>query len=414
MQQNEEHKLISQCLGHIEEKLGWGPSHQWHHDVFVELSALIQADTKVVLSTTTLKRVWGKIKYPNAPSISTLNTLAQFAGYTNWREFKQEAGVKSPGWIERKLHPHLGIIVPAAGILTVIFISFFSLIGINNANPNIDMSAVSFSCRPVTESIPNSVVFDFDLKGIRSDSLYIQQFWDPSKTIKITDNQKQATGIYYYPGYYRAKLLVDGNIIKEQDLFLKSNGWLATIDYQPIPKYIKHIKTLQLPLSSLNDIRSSTQPVTSTYHYIDEFKALSGDNFRLGTTIKHVSNTTWDVCQNATIIIVGTKSAHMIPFAITGCSSNLGIMTSEVYLSGKEHDLSALSVDLSEATDLKIEVINKQISIFANSKKLYSSSYTESIGTIVGLRYRFLGAGEVSHIVLSNPSESETIINEHF
>ena len=91
-----EHRLVKACLLQIEEKLGWGNSAQWHNDVFIELSEIIQKETKTLLSTTTLKRVWGKVNYTNAPSISTLNTLSQFAGYTNWRDFKNKASVKKP------------------------------------------------------------------------------------------------------------------------------------------------------------------------------------------------------------------------------------------------------------------------------------------------------------------------------
>jgi len=410
-----EHKLVKRCLLQIEEKLKWGNSDQWHNDVFIELSEIIHKETKTLLSATTLKRVWGKVNYTNAPSISTLNTLTQFAGYTNWRDFKNKASAKRPSWIERKINPNLGVIVTSAAVLTVVFITFFSMVGINNNNNNpLDLSKIEFKSRTITEGIPNSVVFDFDLNGITSDSIYIQQFWDVTKTIKISPVQKQATGIYYYPGYFRAKLLVDGAIIKERDLFIKSNGWLATIDYEPIPKYLRNLKRLSLPTTIEQEIKNSEKPVTTTFHFIDDFKEVSGDNFRLNTTLRNGYNDKWAVCQNATIIIVGAESAHMIPFAISGCASNMRMMMGDIFLSGKEHDLSALTMDLSKPIDLKIEVINKQITVFSGGKKLFSSAYNASIGKIVGLRYRFLGMGEVNQIKLSNLSESEVIINENF
>lgn len=407
-----EHKAVQKCLLQIEEKLGWGNSEQWHSDVFIELSETIQKSTNVLLSPTTLKRIWGKVNYNSAPSISTLNTLSEFVGYENWRDFKSAVPTKEPRWIERNINPNLRIIVPSAALLTIIFISFFSMTGVLNKASSIDSSKIEFRSHLISESIPNSVVFDFDLNGVKSDSIYIQQYWDETKTIKINEDQKQATGIYYFPGYFRAKLLIDGTIIKENDLFLESNGWLATIDYEPIPKYFKNLDALSLPLTGINEIKKSDKQLTSTFHYVEDFKELSGDNFRLKTTIKNVHNDTWAVCQSATIIIVGTKSALMIPFAISGCSSEMGIMMSDVYLSGKENDLSSLSVDLSKQTNIKIEVINKKVTISADNKKLYFNSYNESIGRVVGLRFRFLGAGEVSNVTLSNLSETETIIEE--
>ena len=408
-----EYHLVQKCLLQIEEKLGWGNSAQWHNDVFIELSETIHKETKTLLSVTTLKRVWGKVNYNSAPSISTLNTLSQFAGFINWRDFKNKTTIQKPNWFQRKIHPNLGIIVPSAAILTIIFIALFSLTSVPPI-ANIDASKIKFSSRPITIGVPNSVVFDFDLNGITSDSIYIQQFWDVTKTIQLNENQQQATGIYYYPGYFRAKLLIDGTILKENDLFIKSNGWLATIDYEPIPKYLKELKQLALPSNAIEEIKKSKEPLTSTFHYINDFNPISGDNFRLKTAIKNVYNDKWAVCQNATIIIVGTKSAHMIPFSISGCASNMRVMMSDVFLSGKKHDLSALAIDLSQKAKLKIEVVNKRLSVFYEDKELFSSAYNESIGEIVGIRYRFLGAGEVQNLTLSNLSESEVIIEEGF
>ncbi|MDO5980611.1 hypothetical protein [Flavivirga spongiicola] len=414
MRKYPEYKLVQKCLLLIEDNLDWGTSNEWHNDVFNELSENIHIKTNVLLSTTTLKRVWGKVNYASAPSISTLNALSQYAGYENWRDFKNKAGMKPPSWFERKIASNMGIIVISSAIMTLVFISLFSLIGINDTSRVIDISKIEFSCHPVTENIPNSVVFDFDINSIKSDSIYIQQFWDETKTIKIKPNQKQATGIYYYPGYFRAKLLVDNNIIKENDLFIKSNGWLGTIDYVPIPKYLKRLKRLSFPQNTIEEIQRSNVPLTSTFHLVNDFKEVSGDHFILNTTIKNTYNDKWAVCQKATIIIVGTKSAHLIPFTISGCASDMSVMISDVYLNGKENDLSDLCIDLSTYKNLKIEVIDKQLTVFIEDKIRFSKAYNESIGNIVGLRYRFLGAGDVKEIKLSNISGNTIIVDEKF
>ncbi|EZH75595.1 hypothetical protein ATO12_02070 [Aquimarina atlantica] len=403
----------------IEEKLEWGNSDQWHNDVFIELSESIQQSTGILLSPTTLKRVWGKVKYKSAPSISTLNTLSQFAGYANWRDFKNKKDVKKPSWLGKKITHNLGVIMVSASIMTIVFISFYSMIGAKkNEDTTIDFSKITFSSRPITQGLPNSVVFDFDLNTIKSDSIYIQQFWDVTKTIKIKPGQKKATGIYYFPGYFGAKLLVDGQIIKEHDLFITSNNWVSTIDYKPIPKYVSNTDMLRDRLSFsntiLNEIKSATEPVVSTFHLVKDFKDVSGDNIKIKTSVRNLYREKWAVCQKLRIVILGTNGAIIVPFSIPGCVSDINVMLNDVYLKGKEHDLSAFGVDFSDFRIIDINIIEKKLTVFVDDTEIYSRQYNESIGKLVGIRYRFLGAGEVRHLNITEQPNGATIINDDF
>ncbi len=409
-----EYKLVKTCIKKIEEDLEWGPSDTWHNDVFIELSDRIQQKTKVLLSPVTLKRVWGRVDYQSSPSITTLNTLAQFAGFQNWRDFKGRATTKKTPALRSKINANLGVIMLGASIMTVVFISLFSLKGSDVSPDPIDASQIVFKSRPITKGLPNSVVFDLDLNGIVSDNMHIQQFWDPSKTIPLEPGQKQATGQYYFPGYFRAKLLVDGDTIKQHDLFITTEGWLGTLDYKPIPKYVNSPliseNTLSLPPKNIAEIKKSEGPLTSTFHMVKDFESISGDNFELNSTIQNTYNDTWAVCQKAYIIVLGTKGAMVISFGIPGCSSDLWVMMNDVYVNGKEHDLSGLGIDLSEKKAIRIRVENKQLQAYSDDKLLFSGSYNESIGRIAGLRYRFLGAGEVQQSFLSD-LEGETVID---
>ncbi len=419
MKVDPEHKLVQKCLQEIEEKLGWGNSDQWHNDVFIELSEAIHENTSVLLSPTTLKRVWGKIAYNSAPSISTLNTLSQFAGYSNWRDYKNKSEVKKPSWIEQKVLQNMGVIVLAASIMTIAFISFYSMIGSQKEKvENIDLSKIKFSSKPITKGLPNSVVFDFDLDKVTSDSVYIQQYWDKTKTIKIQSTQNQATGIYYFPGYFRAKLLVDGEIIKEHDLFIKSHGWLGTIDYKPIPKYIDQKDfidgSLSLSTSILEEIKTNENPIVSSFHMVNDFNDVSGDNISIRTSVRNLYNEKWAVCQRFRIVILGSTGAMVIPFSIPGCVSDINLMLNDVYLKGKQHDLSAFGTDFSEFRTIEIRIIEKKATIFIDDKKVYSMAYNESIGKFVGLRYKFLGAGVVNFLKITEETNSKIIVDEDF
>ncbi len=414
-----EHKLVLRCLKEIEEKLGWGNSDQWHNDVFIELSETIQGHTHVLLSPTTLKRIWGKIAYKSAPSISTLNTLSQFAGYNNWRDFKNKSKVKEPSWITKKILQNMSIIVIAASIMTLVFISFYSMIGSKrNKSALTDISKVTFSSKPITEGLPNSVVFNFDLNNIKSDNLYIQQYWDKTKTIKVKSTQNQATGIYYFPGYFGAKLLVDGNIIKEHDLFIKSGGWVGTIEYKPVPKYIPQNDLLgnylSMPTSIIEEIKSNEDPLVTSFHLVDDFNNVYGDYMSIGTSVRNLYRDKWAVCQAFRIVILGTSGAMVIPFSIPGCVSDINLMLNDVYLKGKEHDLSAFGADFSEFRNIDIVIKEKKVTIYLDNMETYSRSYNESIGNFVGIRYKFLGAGEVGFLKVTDESKKKTIINKDF
>jgi hypothetical protein len=411
-------KLIQKCLLLIEKKLGWGSSENWHNDVFIELSEKIQSETNVLLSPTTLKRVWGKVNYKSAPSISTLNTLSQFAEYSNWRDFKIKANIKEPSWFERKIHPNLGIIVPAAAIMALAFISIYSMMSVSKPAEEYDVSKILFTSRPITKGMPNSVVFDVNLHEVQSDSIYIQQFWDETKTIKLKPGQKQATGIYYMPGYFRSKLLIDGKIIKEHDLFIKSDGWVGTLDYEPIPKYVKDSDFIRNGLTFskdiLNEIGKSEKPIESSYHFIKDYGNVSGDNLKITSSIKSVLKEKWTVCQSVRIVILGTEGAIIIPLSKLGCVSEINLLLNDVFLPGKENDLSAFGVDLNTNREVIIQNINKQVTISIDGNKIYTNKYNESIGRFVGVRYRFMGAGVVNNIKISDTKDQAVLMNENF
>src|ERR1700694_4476263 len=84
--------LIEKAKRLFESSTGWGDSDDWTNQDFVILSEKIQERTGVALSHVTLKRVWGKVKYESLPNTHTLDTLVQFLGYENWREFKSKNG----------------------------------------------------------------------------------------------------------------------------------------------------------------------------------------------------------------------------------------------------------------------------------------------------------------------------------
>ncbi|HEV3413976.1 MAG TPA: hypothetical protein VG101_15960 [Puia sp.] len=97
--------LIRQVKKMFEEKTGWGNSDTWTNQDFLQLSELIRDETGITISHVTLKRVWGKVRYDSLPNTHTLNTLAQFLGYDNWRDL----AAKHPPTQHAPAQPHLEV-----------------------------------------------------------------------------------------------------------------------------------------------------------------------------------------------------------------------------------------------------------------------------------------------------------------
>ena len=171
---------------------------------------------------------------------------------------------------------------------------------------------------------------------------------------------------------------------------------------------------LVLSKKALQEIESSEQPLVSTFHLVDDLGEISGDNFLLKTAFRNVYHDKWAVCSSTRLVVLGTTGAMIIPFSIPGCVSEIGVMLNDVYLSGKENDLSMFGTDLSQFKNFEILVENKNVNVSIGGENIYTGQYTAPIGNIVGIRYRFLGAGEVDFLKLKNLEGDDFIIDEDF
>ena len=413
---NHDTEYLQLCIRLIERKLNWRPAEEWRNYEFTELSEKILDATNVNLSATTLKRVFGKLKYESLPSSATLNALVAFLGYTSWMDFKSKRQLNRPT-VEKKaarkkfLLQHKVWPMTAVAVAIIVILAFTFLSG-KSVQPLKNEREIVFTSKPLANGLPNSVVFNVDLKGNAPNKIVIQQSWDSTRTVTLQPGQKEATGIYYVPGYFRAKLILDGRIIKEHDLFIRSDNWMATIDHQPIPTYIKKNDLLlkdEMAVSEnvLKEIKTFTGPTWLTYHLVKPFGGLQSDNFTLESSLKNTFAEGPAVCKTAKIFVLCSKGAFIIPFTIPGCISDINLMANDHYLDGNSNDLSSFSADLSEWANIKVDVKNRLMRIFLNNKLIRQETYKEDAGEVVGIRVSFLGAGAVRNIKLLNGKKEE-------
>ena len=483
---------IRTCLELAEARLNRGDSSEWTTYDFEKLSEAIEEATGVMLSVTTLKRLWGKLKYTNMPATTTLNTLAQFAGYADWREFKRliaplpgafpstrEAGGNGslPGDIGTGADATLantvtgasagdnaasantatGVLAgdtatpvnaapghmpagnitsnqavyghPTAGAGTSPLISPVSAprkrrrwtywllallpLGIliyalllSNTKPGKPLNTNDFSFssnKIVREGVPNSVIFNYNAAAAGKDSVFISQSWDIRRKIPVPAKENTFTTIYYTPGYFRAKLMVNKQIVKEHDLMIGSGGWLALVEQQPgTPLYFRKNEVLKgncvevdETLLSQYHLPLQPDPPALCFFYVQSFGDLRNDHFTFETTLKSGFRQGTAACQRVEVMILCKNDVIVIPLCAPGCVGELALFAAGTTINSRNTDLSKFGANLTEWVKLRVVAQNRHMQFYVNDSSAAELTFANPPSDIVGVQYRFAGTGAV-------------------
>ncbi|AQG79363.1 hypothetical protein AWR27_08545 [Spirosoma montaniterrae] len=402
--------------------MGWGSSDHWQNRDFEQLSEQIRIETGVSLSVSTLKRLWGRVRYESSPNLTTLDTLAQFVGYDNWRSLRTSdsatlstmaAPIDDETSALVALQPAMlpaqplsrysrWLLAGLAGMLILAAIIW----GYRQRNTRLRYGNVAFSSRPVAKDVPNTVVFDYDARDSNADSVFVQQSWDPSLRTRVEKSGRQYTTTYYYPGYYRAKLILNDSIVREHDLFVASNGWLGTVNRQPIPLYLRanvvekptgEVSITTADLQTLGVALGDKVPEVSLFR-VDSRQTANGERFVFETAVRSTYSRGDAVCQSVRIMLICTDGFHLIPLSAPGCVGNLTVVTGNRSVSGKTTDLSGFGVDFSRWVPVRYVVADRRVQIFVNNRLVHAGRLGDTLpGRVMGLRYQFMGTGAVQY-----------------
>jgi hypothetical protein len=413
----------------IEEKVSWGDSTDWANQDFIALSKRIQQETGAQISHVTLKRLWGKVRYKGLPQIYTLNTLVQFLGYENWRDFKVKnlrfsAVPAKPGGFSISGDQNKSTRVPNVETkllkLVILFVTFLIALAIPVyifvywRKKKVDPADYSFSSKKVLPAgVPNSVIFDYDAAKAPSDSVIIQQSWDTTLRTRLSKNQHQHTLIYYFPGFFRPKLVVNGQIVKEHNLLIKSDGWLTAVEASPMPVYFRKEDVIANGRMSLSIDKIKAQNISLApqapllfYSNVQDFGEIYSDNFVFETSLKNDYREGASVCQMTTIYLLCEGTAVGIPLCAKGCESAINFFFTDYRVSGKQQDLSCFGVDFNDYVKVRVESFNGKAQIYFNDKFCFVVNRDIIKSKIVGIDFAFRGTGTVDYVKLSNKEVS--------
>ena len=419
--------LIRQVKKRFEEQTGWGDSEKWSNQDFLQLSELIRDKTSVNISHVTLKRIWGKVKYESLPNTHTLNTLVQYLGFDNWRDFSvkvgetpvrvnglEPAGVaevqavtepKEPG--PRRWKKAVWMVAPLVVIMLV-------LLFLKGQQPPPQARDYTFSSKKtVTSGLPNSVIFDYDASRSPDDSVVIQQSWDTTRRVKVPRSGHQYTSMYYYPDYYHATLRVHGQVVKQHSLLIRTNGWLPLVEQDPVPVYFKPEEsigggkmTLSVDQIKAKNILLQPSPPTVMFANVRDFGDVYSDHFVFETRLKNDYSEGSAVCQTTRVYLLCEGTAIWVPLVAPGCVSTADLYFTYFYTSGKRDDLSSLGVNFNDYVKLRIESDSGKARILVNDKLAYTVPRHILHSKIIGILYRFQGTGTVDYVSLGNGKDT--------
>jgi len=420
-----EREYINLCKKLIEEKFHFENDGGSLRQRDLEyLADNIEETSGIKLSLSTLKRLWKK-DYDQTPHPSTLQALVSILGFKDWQEFKLRMTPLSI--IDTLPNKHTSsfrkwMALPGVAVIGVLLWLIAFRPGKPDKTKPIVNGPVTFTGnKTVSQGVPNTIVFNYDVSHVIADSFFFQQAWNNMEKVKIDPKEHYYSNIYYYPGFHKAKLIANDSIIKRFRVHVTTNGWLPLVRYSPtdnMPVYIK--KNNPVINGALhvdkNDLRSSKvntdKDFILSYFNVREFENTYSDNFSLDTKIICDSSNNL-ACPGFELTIMCEEHIFFIDLTGKGCEHNIAVKMGEVVHNGANSDLSAFGRDLYHWQHLQIQVAHKQATIYLDEKPVHTITFKNDFGKVVGLNYSFTGTGAIDYLRLKN-GEGKLVYEDEF
>jgi hypothetical protein len=239
---------------------------------------------------------------------------------------------------------------------------------------------------------------------IKNDSIFIQQSWDPSRREQVSAKEHQHTSIYYFPGFFKAKLLIGNRVVKEHEIFIKTKGWMGIVQQQSVPgskpfylssgdiNYPDGRMEISAKMLSSKIGSAVFNDVWTVFCNAKEYPVDPG-HFTFSATLQNTSAKEAAICQQVKVNIITSDGIISVPLCAKGCISDIALRVGDNLIDGKDHDLSAFGYDFSKPAAIKLVVENHKTVIFLNNKQVYTVPYNRPFGRIVNLMVIFEGSG---------------------
>lgn len=418
-----ERDYIELCKKQLEEKFSFGNGHGYSQKDLELLSSYLVEEKGLYISLSTLKRLW-KNSFKQGPQLATLNALAMTLDYSNWQDFKLKNKKLEVQQENSNINPKndtkhisskpwkLGLLL--VFVLAVILVLFFlrnkkESNRISKSDIFINGPVIFETGKTLSQGVPNTFIFNYDVSKVLADSFFIQQSWNEWKKEKIDPKGSVFTSIYYESGFHRARLIANDSTIAMQPIHILSDGWEPHIYYDSSNKeFINFIGESFVNEGRLHLSRDllSKKNVDTTKHFITRVGhsmnyEVSSNNFEFYTRVK-VDKINNSNCPWFNILIITEKNAFNIELVQKGCEAYASYHIGEIRRNGKDNDLSLLGQNVFEWQEIGLHVRDKNVKISINGEFAFFEKFEQDFGKIMGLTFIFEGKGSIDYVKLSD------------
>ena len=398
----------------VESKFNRGSSKNWKNRDFEDLNFEITKKTKTNISSHTLKRIFGKIKTDEyyLPQKATIQALKLYIDYdSNVKTITAIDTTTSNSSLKQdKINKKSTVKI----IIFAIFLIIIGLISIFIYNSEITKHKIYGEVKlTYTEGrIPKSAQFEYSTPN-EKDSFKIG-YDNEFEAIPVPNGKKMKSNYYYqYPGLFRVRMWKKNDIISPTiSVYVQTNGW-EVFGHYPKQKQLERFYPINLKKCIINGFFAPSKEVINKVG-MDTCKLIVltlnnyhptgviGDNFKIETTLKNSDEWPGATCNSVYLYVEGKKESIQLHFANPGCSYWIHCRISEKKLDKRNENLKNFTFDMTKWQHFRIENKDKTIRVFVNNTLRFTTSYTESIGEIMGVTIKFQGNGSLKNYQLTD------------
>ncbi len=413
---------LNLCLKKVEEKLDQGDANNWTHKVFQLLSDAILSKTGIYISISSLKRLYGKVKYESSPQKETLNALVKYLEYSDWNDFISKNSQGSlPRYTSKSKVKTSTIFISVLLVALLSYLLYYFVIqGPRNSNE------FEFSIKSSEGEVPYTIVVQYDVSKIEGDNIFIDfddfTTEESKRKERLPKDKNTITHSYLYGDICRVKLMIGDSVVKQIPVILKTHGWQNVVALYNESKYYP----LMDKDSGITDSKLFIKPMVVASNGVDTIRDYwlksrwvsplnaDGDNFVFETKFRNRYNPGWNNCPEVDMTILGNDGSFKFKIFNTGCGSAQTLnVFGNISLDGKFYDLSSFGKNLNQWQAIRLEAKDKKVSIFCNGELIYDTLYASSIGSLYGVLFNTKRSAEIEYVRL-NKLNGTPIFSDEF